>query len=218
MVKANDPRAFPDLPSYKQWLARLHRLGYQTGAMMFYIPFKIEELDSIYLSDSYPCRMCEAIRHARVRLLREDGAYFGKSSKGWFFGFKLHVLSTRSGQIIGAVLTNGNVDDREGARMLVEYLEEDGICLGDLGYRGAAFQTELYENNGVLFITRADIADEELKKIHSLVRERVETIFSELWRRFANRVYSRSWLGLWNTLQLKMLDYKLCHANILPNN
>lgn len=218
LVKVNDPQAFPDLPSYQQWLARLHKVGYQSGAMMFYIPFKIEELDSIYLIDSYPIRMCEPIRHGRVRLLREDGAYFGNSSKGWFFGFKLHVLSTRSGQIIGAILTAGNVDDRDGARLLLDYLEAEGICVADLGYRGEKFQSEIYENNGVLFITRADIKDEELKKIHSLVRERVETIFSELWRRFANRVYARSWLGLWNTLQLKMLDYKLCHAHILPTN
>lgn len=76
----------------------------------------------------------------------------------------------------------------------------------------------MFENNEVLFITRADIEEAELKKTHSFVRQRVETIFSELWRRFANRVYSRSWLGLWNTLQIKMLDYKLCHAEILPTS
>lgn len=115
-------------------------------------------------------------------------------------------------------MTSGNVDDRDGARLLVNYLAEEGICLGDLGYRGEAFQTEILEENGVLFITRAEIASAELKKIHSLVRERVETIFSELWRRFANRVYSRSWTGLWNILQLKMLDYKLCQAKILPTH
>lgn len=218
LVKANDATAFPDLPGYKQWLARLHRVGYQSGAMMFYIPFRVEELDGIYLVDSYPIRMCEPIRHGRVRLLREDGAYFGNGSKGWFFGFKLHVISTRNGQIIGAILTAGNVDDRDGARYLLDYLEEEGIAIADLGYRGTNFQAEIYETNGVLFITRADITDEELKKVHSLVRTRVETIFSELWRRFANRVYARSWLGLWNTLQLKMLDYKLCHARMLPAN
>lgn len=97
LVKANDGAAFPHLPGYKQWVARLHRLGYQTGGMMFYIPLQIHELDSIYLIDSYPIRMCEPIRHGRVNLLRDEGAYFGNSTKGWFFGFKLHVLSTRSG-------------------------------------------------------------------------------------------------------------------------
>ena len=33
LIKANDPKAFPNLPSYKQWLARLHRLGHQIGVI-----------------------------------------------------------------------------------------------------------------------------------------------------------------------------------------
>ena len=31
LVKANDLKAFPHLPSYKQWLARWHRLSFQMG-------------------------------------------------------------------------------------------------------------------------------------------------------------------------------------------
>lgn len=219
LVKANDPTAFKDLPSYKQWLNRLHRLAGQTGEMIFSVRLKIEDFaEEVYLIDSYPVRMCEAMRHGRVNLLRDEGAYFGKSSTGWFFGFKLHVVTTLKGNIIGAVLTNGNVDDRDGARLLAGYLEENSLCLADLGYRGDDFQLEMFEEEGVLFLTRNDIAEGSLKKLHSKIRNRVETTFSELWRRFTDRVYSRSWLGLWNTLLLKMLDCKLCQTNILPIN
>jgi transposase len=219
LVKANDSTAFKYLPSYKQWLARLHRLARQTGEMIFSVPLKIEDFaEEVYLIDSYPVRMCEAIRHGRVNLLRDQGAYFGKTSKGWFFGFKLHVLTTMKGKIIAAVLTNGNVDDREGARMLAGYLDKDSLCLADLGYRGECFQLEMFEEEGVLFLTRHDIPDAELKKLHSKLRNRVETTFGELWRRFTDRVFSRSWLGLWNTLLLKMFECKLCQTNILPIN
>lgn len=219
LVKANDPTAFKHLPSYKQWLSRLHQLSRQTGAMIFSVPLAVEDVaEEIYLIDSYPVKLCEAIRHGRVNLLRDQGAYFGKSSKGWFFGFKLHVLTTLNGKIIGAILTGGNVDDREGARMLAQYLDEGSLCVADLGYRGDGFQTELFEEEGVLFLTRADITDLELKKVHSKIRSRVETTFGELWSRFTDRIYSRSWLGLWNTLLLKMFECKLCQTNILPIN
>jgi len=217
LVKANDSKAFPHLPSYKQWMARLHRLSRQIGGLMFYIPIALAELDGTYLLDSLPVAMCEPIREGRVNLLRDEGAYFGKSSKGWFFGFKLHVLATRTGQILGAMMSQGNVDDRDGARILAQLLEEEAVCIADLGYRGAGFQDEMYQQE-VLFVTRADIGEKQLKEVHSTVRERIETVFSELWSRFATRVRSRSWLGLWNTLQLKMLDYKLCHAGLLPTN
>jgi len=159
--------------------------------------------------------MCEAIRHGRVKLLRDDGAYFGKGTKGWFFGFKLHALTTRTGQIIGAIFLPTSHDDRAGAKMLASLLEEGSLCVADLGYRGAGFQTQMYEEEGVLFLTRADIESPSLKITHSLIRERVEGMFSSLWERFATRVYSRSWHGLWNTLKLKMLDYKLCFANLI---
>ncbi|MBA2733285.1 MAG: hypothetical protein H0U54_10390 [Acidobacteria bacterium] len=41
--------------------------------------------------------MCHQLRHGRVRLLREDGARFRKTSEGWFLGFKLHCLRAMSG-------------------------------------------------------------------------------------------------------------------------
>ncbi len=85
LVKANDPQAFPDLPSYQQWVARLHQLSRQIGALLESIPLHLKDLDEIFLLDSFPIKMCEAIRHGRVNLLRDDGAYFGKSTKGWFF-------------------------------------------------------------------------------------------------------------------------------------
>jgi hypothetical protein len=214
LVKANEPQAFPHLPSYKQWLARWHQLSFQMGAILENVPLNIKDLDEIYVIDSYPINMCQPIRHGRVNLLRDEGAYFGKGPKGWFFGFKLHVLSTRTGQIVGAILLPTSYDDRAGARKLASLVEEGSLVIADLGYRGVKFQLEIYEE-GVLFLTRADMTSQKLKIIHSMIRERVKGIFSSLWERFATRVYSRSWQGLWNTLKLKMLDYKLCFANLI---
>lgn len=205
LVKANEPKAFPHLPSYKQWLNRWHQLSFQMGAILESIPLNIRDLEEIYVIDSFPIPMCQPIRHGRVNLLRDEGAYFGKGTKGWFFGFKSHVLSTRSGQIVGGVLLPTSYDDREGARRLASLMEEGSVAIADLGYWGKKFQLEIYEEEGVLFLTRADITDQRLKIIHSIIRERVEGVFSSLWQRFATRVYSRSWNGLWNTLKLKML-------------
>lgn len=216
LVRANHAGAFPHLCGYKQWLARLHQLSHQIERLGWSLPVPLAAADDWYLIDSLPIKMCQPIRHGRVLLLRDEGAYFGKSSTGWFFGFKLHVVTTRLGQIVGAVFTPGNWDDREGARLLVEWLENGSVCLGDLGYRGQEFQTAMFEGEEVLFLTRADIGAAALKAVHSTVRERIETVFSGLWARFATRVLSRSWLGLWNTLQLKMLGYKLAQAGLIP--
>ena len=147
-----------------------------------------------------------------MRLLREDGARFGKTSKGWFFGFKLPVLRHVAGRIVNLVLTPGNWDDRAPALALLEAVE-GGVTLGDLGYRGKQRAEEWAEEAGMLVLTRADAP--EKKSLLAQVRQGIETSFSQLWHRFLDRVFSRSWRGLWNTVQLKVIHYNLCQAGVL---
>lgn len=47
------------------------------------------------------------------------------------------------------------------------------------------------------------------------IRKRIETTLSQLWRQMLDRVFSRSFVGLWNTLLLKILHHNLRVAGIL---
>ena len=89
----------------------------------------------------------------------------GKAQRVGFLVTKSHVLSTRSGQIVGAILLPTSYDDRAGARVLADLMEEGSLVIADLGYQGVKFQTKMYEEEGVLFITRADIKSSSLKII-----------------------------------------------------
>ena len=152
--------------------------------------------------------ICKSLRHGRVRLLREDGAYFGKSSTGstgWFFGFKLHALVLHalvhhSGMIVSALLTLANFDEREAALALALPVD-GGILLGDLGYRsrGDWLAQTLAEEADMLLVHPADAGAKTdaagkanpKRALVSSVRERVETSFSGLWDRFIDRNLSR---------------------------
>ncbi|WP_256212172.1 transposase [Nitrosomonas communis] len=37
----------------------------------------------------------------------------GKTSVGWFYGFKLHLVINNQGELLGVKITAGNVDDRD---------------------------------------------------------------------------------------------------------
>ena len=169
--------------------------------------------------DGLPIRVCKPVRHGRVRLLHEDGAYFGKSTVGWFFGFKLHALVHHSGLIASAILTPANFDEREAALALALSID-GGLVLGDLGYRSYKdwLGETLAEEADLLLIHPADAGDKASPRraLVSSLRERVETSFSSLWQRFVDRNLSRSWQGLWSTLKLKMLHFNLCRAGFLP--
>jgi IS5 family transposase len=212
LVAANYRFIFPRLCSYQQWMARLHALTGVIGALLQATTQQLAGSAAFYLMDAKPLPACHPVRHRRVRLPREEGAWLGKTSKGWFFGFKLHVLRHSDGRIVNLVLTPGNWDDRTPVLALLEGVE-GGVTLGDLGYRGKERATEWAEEAGMLALTRADAP--EKKYLLAQVRQGIETSFSPLWRRFPDRVFSRSWRGLWNTVQLKVLHYNLCQADVL---
>jgi Transposase DDE domain len=213
LIAANSRAAFPRLCSYARWIARVHALTALLGALLRVTTNLTPEAPAFYLIDAKPLPLCHPVRHRRVRLLREDGARFGKTSKGWFFGFKLHVLRHIAGRIVNLVLSPGNWDDREPALGLALGVP-GGITLGDLGYRGAHRAAELAEEADMFLLTRAEAPTHQL--LLTQVREAVETTFSQLWYKFLDRIFARSWHGLWHTVPLKVIHYNLRQARCLP--
>jgi hypothetical protein len=214
LVAENHARAFPHLCRYQQWVERLHALSAVIGRLIVaplrgYLPAEAD----IYLMDSKPIPLCSPIRHGRVRLMRENRAHFGKTHAGWFFGFKLHALVHRSGAILNILLSPGNWPDDKLAEQLCEPATM-GIVLGDHAYHREPLWTRLAENNGLILLAPED--GKERRALISSLRERIETVFSGLWNRFADRVFSRSWNGLWNTAKLRVLHSNLCWAGIVP--
>ena len=150
-----------------------------------------------------------------MRLLREEGAYFGKNKAGWYLGYKLPVLAHSDGTVIGAFLTPANWNDRDVVVALAEGLEGNSIVLADLAYRERKEGEPLRMQQYGMVLVRPWHAPEEQRALISRVRERMETVFSCFWHRFVERVFSRSWEGLWSVIKVKMLDYNLCKAGIL---
>ena len=61
--------------------------------------------------DSTSIAVCHPKRISRNKVFKGIGA-LGKSTKGWFFGFKLHLVTNEKGEIQGVKITKGNTDDR----------------------------------------------------------------------------------------------------------
>jgi IS5 family transposase len=212
LVAHNCHSAFPSLCSYQQWMARLQALTVPIRALLAATMQRPTGSAAFYLVDAKPLPVCHRVRHGRVRLLREDGAYWGQTSQGWFFGFKLHVLRHIEGRIVNLVLTPGNWDDRAPVLALLDGVD-GGVTLGDLGYRGKQRVEEWAEEAEMFVLTRAEAP--EHKFLLAQVRQAIETSFSQLWYPFLDRIFSRSWRGLWNTVQLKVIYYNLRHAGLL---
>lgn len=76
----------------------------------------------------------------------------GKTSTGWFFGFKLHLVINNRGELLNALLTPGNVDDRKPVPKLVRKLF--GKVFGDKGYISQPLYELLQQTFGVQLVTK----------------------------------------------------------------
>lgn len=69
---------------------------------------------------------------------------------GWFYGFKLHFVINKRGELLAFQLTPGNVDDRRPAPHLAQDLS--GKLFGDKGYISKRLFQTLFEQ-GLELIT-----------------------------------------------------------------
>jgi|WetSurSiteA1Bulk_404760.scaffolds.fasta_scaffold46503_1 hypothetical protein len=76
----------------------------------------------------------------------------GKTSTGWFFGFKLHLVINDRGELLNVLLTPGNVDDRKPVPRLVRKLF--GKIFGDKGYISQPLYDLLNQTFGIQLITK----------------------------------------------------------------
>ena len=81
--------------------------------------------------DSTAIKVCGNKRINRHRVF--DGlAARGKSTMGWFYGFKLHLVINDRGDLLAFTLTPGNVDDRVPVEAMTTKFV--GRLFGDKGY------------------------------------------------------------------------------------
>lgn len=178
---------FPELPDYsnmllfqKQLLPFLTRmLGVLIG--MNRAAFKNKKIRLMFV-DGSDLPVCTNKRIFTHKVAKKVAAR-GKGSKGWFYGFRLHLLIDAGGNLLGVTITPGNSDERTQVKKLVGNIT-DATLVGDTGYLKKILGEELYKSNRVVFITGVKKVMKKLmtKEQHSLLKARqlVETVIGSL--------------------------------------
>jgi hypothetical protein len=83
--------------------------------------------------DSTPIRVCKAKRINANKVFKGMAA-MGKSTVGWFYGFKLHIVINDRGEIINFMISQGNMDDRTPLKSESFLKKIFGKLFGDKGY------------------------------------------------------------------------------------
>lgn len=172
---------FPDLVSYNRFVELQQRVF-----VVFALFIKercLGKCTGISFMDSTTLKVCKNQRIHNHKVFKGI-AERGKSSMGWFYGFKLHLVCNEKGELLSFYLTKGNVDDRNPKHIKKLTEELFGKLFADKGYLSRALWEMLFAD-GIQLFTKLrknmkghimDIKDKILLRKRAII----ETINDEL--------------------------------------
>lgn len=159
-VHQNLRAEFPQLLSYTRFMGVVQNILVPLCA---YFDFCKGTPTGLSFVDSTSLKVCHQIRIPRHRVF-DQIAQRGKSSMGWFYGFKLHLVINHHGEILSAKITTANIDDRAPLPDMLEGIW--GKIYADKGYVSKELREKLKEK-GIDLLTN--------------VRRNMKKIPMELW-------------------------------------
>lgn len=169
---------FPTLLSYNRFVQLMPRLFVPLCVLLQGL---FGEETGIYIADATSLPVCHNKRINRNRVFKGLAAR-GKTTMGWFYGLKLHLVINHKGSIIAVKITPGNVDERTVLNEMTSHLK--GSLFADKGYISHNLFKELYQR-GLKLITgiRSNMKNYLMDLVEKLLlRKRflIETIFDVL--------------------------------------
>jgi transposase len=173
------------LESFFEWLGQVH---------------KACTPEPVYLIDSCPVEVCDNIRIDRCRiypLAATEGAFRGynSSKRRFFYGLKIHAVTTGEGVPVEVSLTPGSYNDTKHLRSFELDLPEGSVLYGDKAYNEYFTEDLLADACKIELLphrkknsTRAVPAYVEY--VQQVYRKKIETGFSLLKRLLPDSIHA----------------------------
>jgi hypothetical protein len=129
-VAVNLAADFPELVSYTRFLELMSEV---TVPLLVLLVSLLAQQTSANYIDSTKLVVCHNRRIRRNRVFKGLAAR-GKSSMGWFYGFKLHLIVNERGELTSFMVTPGNTSDNNIDTVTKLAKVMHGKLFGDRGY------------------------------------------------------------------------------------
>lgn len=116
---------------------RLHKLKEHFMTLLFQIGriFKYLCGEMEYVIDSFPVKVCHNIRIQRCKLLQgEEYRGYNASKREYFYGFKVHLITTKMGVPVEIYFVNANEHDSQILQKMYHDLPPGSSLYGDSAY------------------------------------------------------------------------------------
>lgn len=123
---------FPGAVSYTRFLELMAASVVPLGHCLMWL-CSLSARTGIQFIDSTSIVVCSNLRINRHRVFVGSAAR-GRTSEGWFFGFKLHIIVNDRGELLAVRITPGNVSDANKSVVMGLARGLQGKLFGDKGY------------------------------------------------------------------------------------
>lgn len=199
-IKTYHKQDFSNLPNYQNFLEAVNKLSILATIMLqgfMNIFSKITGENGLKFTDSTKLKVCEIKREFSHKVCK-GLASKSKSSMGWFYGFRLHIICNELMQILKLEITTGTGDERKNLEKM--WNDIFGMIIADAGYVSKKLEKKAWSLGKFLLTgVRANMRKIMTETEHQLLRLRqlVENVFSILKLR----------MGLETTLPRSPLGY-----------
>jgi len=165
-----------------------------------------------YVVDSFPVEVCANVRSYRCKLMNgKKFIGYCAAKKKFFYGFKVHVLATIDGFPIEFLILPASTADISALKIMD--LEGTRIY-ADRAYNDFKFEDWLMETTGIQIVAQRKENSKRkhsgpLGYIQSIMRKRIETMFSCITRLFPKKIHAVTMDGFILKIILFMISYSL---------
>lgn len=218
-LKTDYSSLFPDLIDRSRFNRRRRRLACFILRVQEYISVKLENLSELMVIDSIPVPVVKMAREKTFKAFKKDfetapAKGYSAVNKGWFIGYKLHVVIFDNGVVQQSGITKGNVHDINFLKQ-IEQLPVHKQMLGDRAYISKTVQIDLFEQYQVKLKVpfRSNQHDyRKHPKKYKSKRQMIETFFAQMCDHMnLRRNYAKTFEGLVTRLTSKLSSMSILH-------
>lgn len=218
-IKKDYPKMFLHLICRTRFNRRRRRLQPFIVKLQDKISSMLEDQSQAMVIDSIPVPVVKMARERTYKAFRKSyetapAKGYSAVNRGWFIGYKLHVVIFDNGVVQQSGLTKGNVHDINYLKGLNK-LPPGKQLLGDRAYRSNPLQMDLFDRFKVKLRVPFRMNQHDYKKHpkkYKSKRQMIETFFAQMCDQLnLKRNYAKSYDGLLTRLTSKLSSMAILH-------
>lgn len=187
-----------EFPNKSNFNRILHSLTDLISDLFFSLGLIFKELNiqSIYLIDSFPIPVCKNIRISGSKIIKgEEFRGYNASKREYFYGFKVHVITTGEGIPVEILITAGSIHDNTAYQSMDINLPKNSDLYADAAYINDEFK-QLHTEFNQIRIKAATKKNTLIKNTwaeeleNRYYRKTIENSFADITAKFPKKIHA----------------------------